>query len=331
MSEKLSVCIPVYNGAETILETIQSVLNQSFNDFELVIVDNASIDNTVGLISSINDARIKLYQNSENLGCGGNLNACMQKASGDILVYVCADDLMDMHALEKIYGTFQKSKDIGVVLRPYYWFDEDYIKPVRATKQFSEDVMVSIDGSVKLIRDALDLSGQLSGIGFRRDFINCSFVSNPFVETASVVLEVLKVSNAIILKDNIVAVRIGHSGSRIHSVYQNSPMLAWHNVIVAALKENRYKKLKKYLIEDFIATNYIGLVQIKNFGSFRYLMREIWYLLKFRWKNIFSVNFWFFAAGSIIVPSFLLQRLVSAYKNRINKVLLKNLSIKLNN
>ena len=58
---KLSVCIPVYNGQEFIKETIDSVLSQSFKDLEIVIVDNQSTDNTVSIIRSYSDPRIKLF------------------------------------------------------------------------------------------------------------------------------------------------------------------------------------------------------------------------------------------------------------------------------
>ena len=58
INEKISVCIPVYNGAETIKQAIESVLSQTMSDFELVIVDNASTDNTVDLVKSVDDTRM---------------------------------------------------------------------------------------------------------------------------------------------------------------------------------------------------------------------------------------------------------------------------------
>jgi len=331
MNEKISVCIPVYNGSETILQTIQSVLTQTLKDFELIIIDNASSDNTVKLIESLKDDRLRLYKNLSNLGCGGNLNECIKKATGDFIFFVCADDLVDKNGLQKVYDAFRESEDIGVVMRPYYWFDEDYLKPVRMTKQFERNEIVSLNSSHELIKDVLDLSGQLSGIGFRKKYMNYFFSNEPFIETASMVIEILKSKNIIILKDNIVAVRIGHSNANSYSVYSKSPMLAWYNLTTRALAKEEFKPLRKYLIKNFIANNYIGLIQIKNFGSYQFLFREIWYLLKFRWYNIFNFSFWFFVVGTIIIPRFILKKIVVLYKNKINSQLLKNLSIKLNN
>lgn len=322
---KVSVLIPTYNNSLTIAETIKSILNQSYTDFELVICDDKSTDSTVNLIRSIKDVRIKLYINEKNLGCGGNMNACANMASGDILVYVCGDDLFDADALKKIYEAFQIAEDIGVVARPYYWFEENFRKPVRMTMQFDKTEIVSMDSSFDKIRDVIALSGQLSGIGFRKKHMHALFDGQPFIETASMVMNILKKNPVVILKDNIIAVRINSSGSMNYSVYVKSPMLAWYSLIDRIFFEDRYEPLKKYLVNNFVANNYIGLVQIKNYGNYKFLIREIWYLLRMRWQNIYNPLFWFFSAGTIIVPKFILRRLVTIFKNKINS---KSLNIK---
>lgn len=327
MEEKVSVCIPVYNGADTILETIQSILRQTFKDFELVVVDNASTDNTVDLVKLINDDRIKIYRNERNLGCGGNLEECKKRATGDILFYISSDDIADVNTLRKICNAFQLSEDIGIVTRPYYWFDEDVFKPVRAIKQFSENQLVSIDDPYEKVKDVIALSSQISGIGFRRRYMNFSFSHKRFVEMASMVVPILKNCKAVILKDNIVAIRTGTSGSKNPIVYKESPMLAWYNLIVTIFNEDKYNGLRKYLIYNFVANNYVGLIQMKNYGSYRTLLREIFYLLKLRWLNIFDPRFWLFSLSTIIIPRFILRKLVVIYKNKINYRFLKNISI----
>jgi len=277
MKEKVSVCIPARNGADTILETIQSVLGQTWKDFELVIVDNASTDNTVEVVRSVKDKRIKLYRNKRNLGCGGNLEECKKRATGGILFYVSADDIVNTNALEKVYQAFQISENIGIVTRPYYWFDKDASRPVRAKKQFSKNQIVSIDSPYEKIKDVIGLSDQISGMGFRKKYLkDFSFVNKHFVEMASVVLPMLKNYKAVILEDNIIAVRTRSSGYKGSSVCENSPMMAWYNLITATYWEDKFKGLRKYLTYNFVANNYVGLVQIKNFASYKSLFREIY-------------------------------------------------------
>lgn len=327
MEEKITVCLPVYNGSETIKETIYSILSQSFSYFELVIVDNCSTDNTVSIIRKINDRRIKIYLNKKNLGCGGNLNACLKRAKGDILFFISDDDIAEIHALEKVYQAFQKDYNIGIVVRPYFWFYNNKNIPVRITTQFIEEKIVSINDSFNNIKDVISLSDQISGIGIRKKYLTKNFGIQPFIEMATVVTDILKSHKALILKDNIVGVRISKSGSMNPIIYKNSPMMVWYNLIVNTFHEKKYNALVRYLISNFIANNYIGLVQIKNYGGMKSLIKEIYYLLKLKKNNIFSLKFWIYAIITIFTPAFILRKLVIYYKNKVNAKLIKNINL----
>lgn len=328
MDEKVSICIPVYNGANTILQTIQSILAQTFKDFELVIVDNVSTDNTIDVIKSVVDDRIKLYRNETNKGCGGNLLECRKRASGDIIFYICADDIADIDAIKKVYDAFQISEEIGIVTRPYFWFDEDISKPVRAKKQYNDDQIVSINESYDKVADVIALSDQISGIAFRKKYMNFYFTNEFFLEMASMVMPMLKNCKVVILKDNIVGVRISASGSMNPIVYKKSPMIAWYNMINMVYYEDKFQGLRKYLTDNFVANNYVGLIQIKNYGSYNSLFREIYYLIKLRRKNIFDIRFWFFSIGTIILPRFILKKMVTIFKNKINSKFLGEIKFK---
>ena len=129
--------MPVYNGAKVISSTIKSILGQSFDDFELIIVDDKSKDNTVEVIRKIKDSRIRVYENKRNLGYSGNLEECRKKAKGDILYLMGQDDILAKDALLNTYKAFMISEDIGAVTRPYYWFDWKITVPVRAKNQLN--------------------------------------------------------------------------------------------------------------------------------------------------------------------------------------------------
>lgn len=324
MKEKLSVCIPVFNGSNTILQTINSILNQTYKDFELVIVDNASTDNTVDIIKNIIDPRIKLFINNYNLGGGGNFNECIKRATGDIVFFICAGDIADMLALEKVMNAFNANYEVGVVLRPYFWFENEFCVPIRLTRQFKENIIVSINDSFEKITDVIALSDQISGISFRKKYLkNFNFEVTPFIEMASMVLSVFKIAKAYILKDNIVAIRVSFSGSRKKEAYITSPVMNWYNVINNKFYEKKFEKLKKYLVNNFIANNYIGLVQIKNYGGYKYLLREVYYMLKLKKINLIIYKFWLYFLITILIPSFLLSKIVIFYKNSINKRLIR--------
>jgi len=101
MEPLVSVCIPAYNNASYIKETIDSILNQTYQNIELVVVDDNSTDNTYEIVSNIQDKRVKVYKNEKNLGMSGNWNRCLELVTGDFVKLICADDLIEKDAIEK--------------------------------------------------------------------------------------------------------------------------------------------------------------------------------------------------------------------------------------
>jgi glycosyltransferase involved in cell wall biosynthesis len=90
----VSVCIPVFNAEAFIGEAVQSVLDQLFQDWELVVVDNASTDKTVEEIRRFDDPRIRFFQNETNLGPEKNWNRAIALAAGRYTKLLCADDIL---------------------------------------------------------------------------------------------------------------------------------------------------------------------------------------------------------------------------------------------
>lgn len=91
---KFSICIPNYDYANYIGKTIQSVLDQDYTNFEIIVADNASTDDSVKVVESFGDDRIWLTQNPFNVGFAPNLDKATEKASGDYMLLLSSDDLM---------------------------------------------------------------------------------------------------------------------------------------------------------------------------------------------------------------------------------------------
>src|SRR5580693_4962244 len=96
-SPTVSVCLPVYNGANYLGQAIDSVLAQTFEDIELLIADDCSTDSTKEIIQeySSKDKRVKSWTNPQNLKLFGNYNACIEKASGKYIKLYAHDDLFE--------------------------------------------------------------------------------------------------------------------------------------------------------------------------------------------------------------------------------------------
>ena len=115
MNTLVSVCIPVYNGEPFIIETIRMVLAQDYDNMEILISDNTSSDHTVEKIKEITDERVRLYQNDYNLGMGGNWNSLLDKAKGEYIIIVCADDFLLPGAIREKARILDENPDVCIV------------------------------------------------------------------------------------------------------------------------------------------------------------------------------------------------------------------------
>ncbi len=102
MEALVSICIPAYNSSAYIEDTIVSILNQSYKNIELLVVDDQSTDDTVGILKRLRetDKRITIYENEKNLGMVGNWNKCLRLCRGEYIKLICADDMIAKNAIE---------------------------------------------------------------------------------------------------------------------------------------------------------------------------------------------------------------------------------------
>ena len=110
----ISVCIPTYNGAKYIAQTIESILNQTFTDFEIIVSDDGSSDNTLEIVGSFNDPRIVRIDRLSKVGAEANWNNAVATASASLVKLVCQDDLLYPQCLEVEVQTMNKSENQDV-------------------------------------------------------------------------------------------------------------------------------------------------------------------------------------------------------------------------
>ena len=122
---KVSVCIPSFNHEKYIAETIKSVLNQTFEDFELIITDDGSSDKTVEVIKSFKDPRIKLYIFDENLGAAEAYGNCISNAVGEYIANLSSDDVFFPEKLEKQVEYLDNHANIAAVFTHVQIIDEN--------------------------------------------------------------------------------------------------------------------------------------------------------------------------------------------------------------
>ena len=111
----VTVLMAVYNGGEYLKSSIQSVLNQSYKDFEFLIVNDCSTDDSVKTIESFNDARIIIHHNEKNMGQTKSLNVGLKLARGKYVARMDADDMAFPSWLDKLVSCFEKNPEYAVI------------------------------------------------------------------------------------------------------------------------------------------------------------------------------------------------------------------------
>jgi glycosyltransferase involved in cell wall biosynthesis len=161
---KISVLIPTHNYGHFLDETIQSVLEQSFKDFELIVVDNHSTDNTREVVSKyLTDPRVSYHLNKANLGLVGNWNKCLSLPNAEYIKFICADDKIHPHMLDKYYKVMELNPQVSLVTCNKQLFDG---QPWRV-----ELPLKHLQNGKKVIFDTLNSSswiGEPTSVMFRK-------------------------------------------------------------------------------------------------------------------------------------------------------------------
>ena len=132
-NELISIILPVFNREKTIIRSVNSVLNQTYKNFELIIVDDHSSDNTVSLLKNINDKRMIIIELDKNVGAAKARNIGISKSSGKLIAFQDSDDEWIKNKLEIQYKILKKSsKNVGVVYSGYFRYKDgikEYLPP----------------------------------------------------------------------------------------------------------------------------------------------------------------------------------------------------------
>ena len=124
MRPDITVLMSVYNGERFIEGSIKSVLEQNFDRFELLVVDDRSTDRTPQLVSKFNDPRIRMFRNDKNLGLYVNLNILLHKARAPLIKLWSQDDIMLRNCLQRGQNFYLEHRDVGYFYTSCDWISE---------------------------------------------------------------------------------------------------------------------------------------------------------------------------------------------------------------
>lgn len=125
---KVSILVPAYNRADLIIETLDSAVNQTYKELEIIVVDNKSTDNTYELIQIFAESHpnVKVFQNEENIGPVRNWRKCLDYATGEFVKILWSDDLIAPTFVEKTLQYLTDHEDIGFVFTGAEIFEGEF-------------------------------------------------------------------------------------------------------------------------------------------------------------------------------------------------------------
>ncbi|WP_436866049.1 glycosyltransferase family 2 protein [Bacillus fungorum] len=156
---EISIIIPTYNVEEYIEEALNSVLNQSFKQLEVIVIDDGSRDKTVEIIQSLKDERIKLYENGSNQGPAYSRNFGISKAKGNWIAFLDGDDWWDQERIKELLN-FARIKEADMIFDDIFLIYDGHISPYATQCQnYKEKLESSLNITPELLVE-LDLGMQ---------------------------------------------------------------------------------------------------------------------------------------------------------------------------
>ena len=138
----ISIIVPLFNVEKYVLQSIESILKQTYKNFELILINDGSTDKTLEIVQKINDARINIINNRKNYGLAYSLNRGVQKAKGVFIGRMDGDDLCELNRFEKQVAYLQQHPEVTMVDSIMKYFDENNndLKKINSNKISFESI-----------------------------------------------------------------------------------------------------------------------------------------------------------------------------------------------
>jgi len=251
-SPKVSIIMTTYNGGKYIIETIESIRDQTYKNWELIIVDDGSTDNSPDIVNAVKDERIHLYK-AGRIGTNGTLkNIGLKTVSGELIAFIDHDDLWAPQKIEKQVAALQQYKEAGFSLTGGYNFrkqgepSEYFYKQREGTRV--DHVFISFFMS--------ELPGFTQALMLRKE---CIVVTGGFNETKSYsdvdfILELAYHFKAVILYEPLLFRRL-HDANYNYSAWEKG-----HHEGIEIIQSNK-SRIDRNIFRDALFRSHI------NFGE----------------------------------------------------------------
>jgi len=257
---KVSVCIPTFNGAEYLHQAVESVLKQSYQNFEIVIVDNCSTDQTDALVDVLlkeGNGCIRFYKNDRNIGLVANLNRCLEYSKGEYIKFLCADDMLLPECIEQMVNGLDFHQSVKLVGCGRLVIDANGNK-LGISKYMNGDAIVR--GSQVITRCLFggNYIGEPTAVMFRKNDLKGGFREDmPQLSDMDMWFQLLEQGDLLSLERSLCAIR-SHSAQMTHA-----------NVKLGMLVDDNIKLFESYSKKLYLESTWFLVLQHKLLMTYR--------------------------------------------------------------
>lgn len=167
----ISIILPVYNGIKYLRQSVESILNQEFGDFEFLVIDDCSTDGSWEYLNGLQDKRITLYRNELNRGLFYNLNFLIKKSHSTIIKIWAQDDMMYPHCLKEIIAFHQQHPEIS-----FSYTERDFINAdgvmLESRGEDNTPEIISPDLHAKISFMAGSIAGNICNVSINKSILD---------------------------------------------------------------------------------------------------------------------------------------------------------------
>lgn len=297
MKSKVSICIPTFNSAKFLRAMLDSIVEQTYTNIEVIISDNASSDNTIAIAQEYcNKYAWELYQNEVNIGAGANFNKLIELASGDYIAIYHADDVYQPTIVEESIELFTRHNSIGLVSTLGYEINEndEITSEYRLSKTFDKKDEYKFDDIFTAILKQEGLFLITSSVMVKKEAYNkCgTFYLNERYASAGdyeMWFRILQKYNIAIIDEPLIRYRIhGAQGSQVE-IRQNFKLPDSLNVYYdyMTVDKNKYLSLYNYTYYRLVRVLAIKYNNIRSFNESNKMINLIFKQTSSYYLNLF--------------------------------------------
>ena len=275
---KISVCIPAFNSANYIVQAVESLWAQTYKDFEIIIVDDCSGDQTLALVRNLQKMSsqcLRVYSNDHNIGLSKNSNRCIEHARGIYIKFLHADDLLLPMCLERMLAALEKHENVELVCSNRLTIDHAD-QALLKYKFWSDDKILSGTKAIQLCLFGKNYIGEPTAVMFRNKRGTSLFsVDISQLMDMDLWFRLLEQGDLFSIKDPLCVIR------------RHSQQLSKKNLYSKIPIEERMQLLSRFALKAHGASNLIRLKGLFHMSYRVYLYRN--YLSEERKQEILSL------------------------------------------